>query len=386
MKKTQLLLIRHGFTPANNAGWNKQEGIREYFRRDELCPLDKVYGIKQAKELGEYLTKYLKGQKVLILVGPYYRTKQTAFHAIQGLDPTLVTLEIEEPLREINQGLNYGEPKQAFEDDPEAQIYYEEMKSDHKVAVPYLMGESELDVKRRMRRFAKKVKQLQDSGEYDVIIVLSSETTMKWLYYWMFGKHHELKHATASVIEATENPRHLFIPETLVPKGHMVDFEDYKNYSTLSYFYELMEPLKGTPEFQKFFGNLTLPLEDESIFIEKRGETLIIPSGNTDKKGYFFIDCQYGQEAYTYDKESTSTYWILEGSGVFEVDGKRFEVNAGDVVTVPKNTTFYYSGQMKMIERMVPNYKEQNVVVVKELSDEEIKQGISLENNQKTKI
>ena len=41
---------------------------------------------------------------------------------------------------------------------------------------------------------------------------------------------------------------------------------------------------------------------------------------------------------------------------------------------------------MKMIERMVPNYKEQNVVVVKELSDEEIKQGISLENNQKTKI
>ena len=104
--------------------------------------------------------------------------------------------------------------------------------------------------------------------------------------------------------------------------------------------------------------------------------------GNTEKKGYFFIDSTYGQEAYTYDKKSTSTYFILDGEGVFELDGKRFAVKAGDVVTVPKNTVFYYSGKMKMIERMVPNFNEKNIIVVKELTTEEIKRGISLDSNE----
>ena len=52
MNKTPIYLVRHGFTPANNAGWNKQEGIRDFFYKDELVPLDKVYGVQQAKELG----------------------------------------------------------------------------------------------------------------------------------------------------------------------------------------------------------------------------------------------------------------------------------------------------------------------------------------------
>lgn len=378
MAKTKITFVRHGFTPANNAGWNNQEGIRDVFYRDELCPLDKEYGVKQAEELGVFLGEYLKGKKVLFLVGPYYRTKQTAMYATKYLDPSLVTLEISEPLREINQGLNYAQPKSHFEGDIDAEVYYDESKTDHAVAVPYLSGESEMEVRRRVRPFVRKLEKIRDSEEYDEIVILSSMTTIKWVYYWLYGKPLDKKPYTASVITAEENAERIFVPETAVPKGYMVDFEPYKNYNLLMDFYELMEPLRGTAEFQKFYGKLTLPMEDNTMFIEKRGETLIIPAGNTEKKGYFFIDSTYGQEAYTYDKKSTSTYFILDGEGVFELDGKRFAVKAGDVVTVPKNTVFYYSGKMKMIERMVPNFNEKNIVVVKELTTEEIKRGISL--------
>ena len=69
-KLSNIYLIRHGFTPANNASYNNQRGMSE-IAIDSYMPLEKHYGRRQAEELGKFLDT-IKG-KTLILVSPYNR-------------------------------------------------------------------------------------------------------------------------------------------------------------------------------------------------------------------------------------------------------------------------------------------------------------------------
>jgi len=381
MNKTPIYLVRHGFTPANNAGWNKQEEIRDFFYKDELVPLDKVYGVQQAKELGIFLKKFLAGKKVLFMVSPYYRTRETLAYAIEHLNASDYDISEEKTIREINQGLLYGQPPTYMNDDIEIEINKEQRKSEYKVAIEYPQGESEIELRRRIRNFSKKLEEYSSKGIYDAIVIVSHETVLKNLYYLIMKKELPIKQKTASVITMEDNPRCIFEPETAVPKGYLVDFSLYKNYSMLIEFYQFVENLKQDSKFQKFCNNMKVLLEDASIFIEKKGETLIIPPGNDEKRGYFFIDCTEGQDAYTYDRGSTSTYYVLEGSGVFEIGGRAIEQNGtttivdskkqsvtkGDIIVIPKNTIFYYSGNMKLMEKMEPNFVAENVQVVKDV-------------------
>lgn len=369
----EVILCRHGFTPANNAGWNKQKGIDETIYYDELCPLDEKYGKTQTDELGEFLSEKYKGKKLLVCYSPYYRTRQTMEHVLDKLskNANVTTCKVD-TIREINQGLNYARTKEMFDEhDFDAQRFYTDMKSPYKVATTYLQGESETDVRRRVRRFANQLKDYQTSGEingedYDVVVVVTHETVMHSLYYDMYGRPDGLKIPTASAVIADENPEVLFVPETSVPKGYMVDFEDYSDYFRLRYFYDKMLELKSDVKFHAFFGgHIDMPIVEDTVTFEKSGESLTILPGNTDKRGMFLIDCSLGQDAYAYDKKSTSTYYILDGEGEFDINGKIQKVKKGDVVIIPPNTTFYYKGKMQLIEKMTPNFQEENVVVVK---------------------
>ncbi len=67
MNESTILLIRHGFSLANNVGWNHQSGLEEslgMLSYDENVPLDD-YGIAEAKETGIFLSKLLNGKRVL---------------------------------------------------------------------------------------------------------------------------------------------------------------------------------------------------------------------------------------------------------------------------------------------------------------------------------
>ena len=313
------------------------------------------------------------------MVSPYYRTRETLAYAIEHLKASDYDISEEKTIREINQGLLYGQPPTYMNDDIEIELNKEQRKSEYKVAIEYPQGESEIELRRRIRNFSKKLEEYSSKGIYDAIVVVSHETVLKNLYYLVMKKELPIKQKTASIITMEDNPRCVFEPETAVPKGYLVDFSLYKNYSMLIEFYQFVENLKQDSKFQQFCNNMKVPLEDASIFIEKKGETLIIPPGNDEKRGYFFIDCTEGQDAYTYDKGSTSTYYVLEGSGVFEIGGRAIEQNGattivdskkqtvtkGDIIVIPKNTIFYYSGNMKLMEKMEPNFVAENVQVVK---------------------
>jgi len=369
----EVILCRHGYTPANADMWDENFVIRDAIYYDELCPLDRRYGVKQAEELGEFLSENYSDKKILLCYSPHYRTRETKSrvygHLSKNNDVTTLCVPA---IREINQGLNYAKLRSMFaEDDYEAQDFYDKRKTANKIAISYLQGESELDVRRRVRHFASKLREYQetsmfDGEDYDLVVAITHSTTIKGIYYGMYRKPTGIKMPTAGAIKAGEMPELIFKPKTQAPENYMTDLNKYNDYFRLRIFYNHIDKLKSDLKFHAFFGNhIYMPIVDDTQTIEKSGESVTSLPINTDKKGLYLVDSVFGRDAYTYDKKSTSIYWVLEGSGEFEIEGKILAVKAGDIVKIPPNTTFYYKGKMRLIEKVEPNIQSENVVVVR---------------------
>lgn len=110
-----------------------------------------------------------------------------------------------------------------------------------------------------------------------------------------------------------------------------------------------------------------MPLVEETKTLDMEGESLTILPGNSKKRGLYIIDSVFGKDAFTYDTKSTSSYWVLDGEGKFNINGQIVKVKKGDIVKIPPNTVFHYKGQMKLIQKIQPNYDKDNVVEVKKV-------------------
>lgn len=106
----------------------------------------------------------------------------------------------------------------------------------------------------------------------------------------------------------------------------------------------------------------------ELFKVEKEGFDLYIPNTNTDSYGCFLVDSIHGHDCVAYDSKSVHHYYILDGNGTFEVAGKKVDVSSGCVVSINPNEVFYYSGTMKMVEEIIPNFDEKNFHVVEKIS------------------
>lgn len=242
---TELLFVRHPFTPANNVGWNQQEGIRDIVREDKDCPIDVVYGEEQARETAEFLGEYLNGKKVLLLISPHYRTQQMAQKINNSLygRATAITYKTVEALREINQGLGYATTNAELDDilgeydiEMSRAIIQNNIKDENKqkderedkrkdtspgIAFPY--GESEIEVRKRLRPVVTNdLKQAVESDEYDCIIFVAHDTVNKWLYQIIYNELPP-RQTTASVLKHGEGI--IFEPTAMAAKGYQVDLE-----------------------------------------------------------------------------------------------------------------------------------------------------------------
>lgn len=228
---SEVLFIRHGYTPSNNANYNEQTGIRDIIKFDELCPLEKNYGMKQSEELGEFLGNHLKDKKVLWIMSPYVRAKETSIIASQNLvnSGANINFMVDNSLREINQGLvygiNYREKNEQISEYVD-EIYYQSLGTDKEIAIPNPGGESELDVRRRVKSFADEVKYIKTVSDYNAIVILSHGTVNKWVYYWLNNKQAAPKQVTCGVFN--DAGQVLFEPATFVPKGYYVDLKEYE--------------------------------------------------------------------------------------------------------------------------------------------------------------
>lgn len=89
----------------------------------------------------------------------------------------------------------------------------------------------------------------------------------------------------------------------------------------------------------------------ENYSFEKSGHKgKIFPSKElTDKVEFEIIETDTGHDNTIIQRECLFSYYILEGSGAFEIDGKIEKCRAGDLVIVPAGTPFTYSGKLKML-------------------------------------
>ena len=60
---------------------------------------------------------------------------------------------------------------------------------------------------------------------------------------------------------------------------------------------------------------------------------------------YFEVTGSHGKVK---SKKSDRVYLVLDGEGEFAINGKIIQVKKTDVVIVPKNTPYDYSGKMKL--------------------------------------
>lgn len=69
----------------------------------------------------------------------------------------------------------------------------------------------------------------------------------------------------------------------------------------------------------------------------------------SDKIEFSVIEVEEGHETKIIEKECIFSYFILEGSGSFEINGNTEECAKGDLVFVPNGAAFRYAGKMKML-------------------------------------
>ncbi len=217
-------LIRHGFTPANNANYNNQKDLWK-IADDKNMPLEKEYGVVQAQELGDFLDN-ITG-KSLILVSPYRRARETLEIAIDRVSFDY-EIEICDDLRENNSGVFYAKTKdEILSLYEEAEDYYREFELDS-FNTPYIGGESQYDVRKRTKDISFRIKELSENSLYDNILVFAQGTVNYWVFYWL-NKKYMNKQRNCEVIVGLGNNSgsSIFLPNAWVPKGYMVDIDSY---------------------------------------------------------------------------------------------------------------------------------------------------------------
>ncbi|AKB52297.1 hypothetical protein MSBRW_3044 [Methanosarcina barkeri str. Wiesmoor] len=100
---------------------------------------------------------------------------------------------------------------------------------------------------------------------------------------------------------------------------------------------------------------------EDAAVIEKKGVKMRIyttkaESGNA---GVLYQETQKGHTEEFLHEKSDFIYYILEGRGVWIVEDKEFEAQAGDVVVVPAGKRFWFRGNLKQVCITAPAWEEQ---------------------------
>jgi len=90
----------------------------------------------------------------------------------------------------------------------------------------------------------------------------------------------------------------------------------------------------------------------------------------SDKIEFSVIEVEKGHETKIIEKECIFSYFILEGSGSFEIGGVSEKCTKGDLVFIPQNTAFQYMGKMKMLLVNAPWWSPEQEETLNQLNEE----------------
>ncbi len=100
---------------------------------------------------------------------------------------------------------------------------------------------------------------------------------------------------------------------------------------------------------------------EDAAVIEKKGVKMRIytTKAESENAGVLYQETQKGHTEEFLHEKSDFIYYILEGSGVWIVEDREFEAQAGDVVVVPAGKRFWFRGNLKQVCITAPAWEEQ---------------------------
>lgn len=96
---------------------------------------------------------------------------------------------------------------------------------------------------------------------------------------------------------------------------------------------------------EKYIKNL-----NKDYTFSKNGFSVILPNIDNKDINICFVDVEEKRETYCMLDNSTMFYYILEGTGIFEIESDVINVTKGDLIEIPCKNKYTYSGNLKMLE------------------------------------
>lgn len=93
------------------------------------------------------------------------------------------------------------------------------------------------------------------------------------------------------------------------------------------------------------------------IFIQKGLEGFQFPLTSRELE-IDYIDCWFGHDDKVISDSLMHIYYVLEGSGDFQIDTRLIHVSKGMCVEIPPNHIFTYFGKMKLLLIVQPPYSK----------------------------
>jgi len=63
-----------------------------------------------------------------------------------------------------------------------------------------------------------------------------------------------------------------------------------------------------------------------------------------------------GEQRPGYDQQSDMAYYVLKGEGTFTIDGNEYSVCEGDLVYIPKGTTYHDTAGLTLLAIATPRF------------------------------
>ena len=105
-------------------------------------------------------------------------------------------------------------------------------------------------------------------------------------------------------------------------------------------------------------------LSEQPAFSQKGLKGYAYPLKNKNVEIYY-VDVTQGHDNYIISKICTHIYYVLEGEGVFELDGKKTNMKKGELIEIPPNVEYAYSGNMRLLLIMNPPWFEGNEEIIR---------------------
>lgn len=107
---------------------------------------------------------------------------------------------------------------------------------------------------------------------------------------------------------------------------------------------------------EKYIKNL-----NKEYTFSKDGFHATIPTIQNTEVSICFVEVEVERTTYCMLDKSTIFYYILEGTGEFEINNDNVEVQKGDLIEISPSQKYSYLGNMKMLEIQSNGFDESEV-------------------------